>query len=440
MAAHPFTPQRDSRFLLENRLLTIFQILAFIRLLTAIVFLIMPRPEATTLRWSQTVIIVEVSILWLYLAIPALKQVLGRFYLPIAIGWATVIPLLVQNLTLYHEFQRMTSSVSEAHPFLILESSFILSSLNHTILVLIVPLIVVAWAYSPHILIVYCLTIALFDLSLNALFLQLNPMVFIISFALILFRTLLYGVIGSVINRLVNVQLEQEHRLMDANVKLREYAMMREELATSRERNRIARELHDTLAHTLSVATVQLEAVSIIWQQQPQKAHDMVTKSAAMMRDGLAETRRALQALRSGPLDNNNLVNAITALAESLMTRYPLTIEVRASSPINIPNTAVEHGLYRILQEAMFNAVSHAQASHLLVRFDVSDHHLIISVTDNGVGFTPQTVNAHGHFGLRGMQERAEHIHAELHITSTVGAGTSVIVRLERNHDQNSYL
>lgn len=430
----------DTKVSLENRLIAIFQVLAFIRLFTAIVFLILPQPEIANLRWSQSFIVVEVSLLLIYLAIPALRRGLGRLYLPTAIVWATIIPLLVQHLTLYWEFERLTYVVLTEPSFLVLENTLILSSLNHTILVLIVPLIVVAWAYSQKILMMYCFAIAVFDLSMTALFIQISPTVFLIGFALILFRTLLYGVIGSVINQLVRMQFEQQRKLIDANIKLQEYGMMREELATSRERNRIARELHDTLAHTLSVATVQLEAVSIIWQQQPQKAHDMVTKSAAMMRDGLAETRRALQALRSGPLDNNHLVNAVTVLADSLMTRYSISIEVRALAPVTIQNTAVEHGLYRIIQEAMFNAVSHAQASRLVVQFDVSTQQLIITVSDDGIGFKPETINTQGHFGLRGMQERAENIGADLQINSRIGTGTAIVVRLERNHDQHSHL
>jgi signal transduction histidine kinase len=300
-----------------------------------------------------------------------------------------------------------------------------------------VPLIVVSWAYSRNILILYCFAIAVFDLGMTALFIRINPTGFLIGFALILFRTLLYGVIGSVINQLVTVQLDQQRRLVDANQKLQEYGVMREQLATSRERNRIARELHDTLAHTLSVATVQLEAVSIIWEQQPQKAREMVTKSAAMMRDGLGETRRALHALRAGSLDNENLVSAITALAQSLMTRYVLSIEVRASSPVTIQNTAVEHGLYRIIQEAMFNAARHAQASRLTIQFEASAKQLLITLADNGVGFNPDTTNISGHFGLRGMRERAEYIRADLQIISEVGVGTIIVIRLDGEYDKN---
>lgn len=338
------------------------------------------------------------------------------------IGWATVMPLLIQNITLYWEVTSVpaTSSLQYA----LIENTLILSSINQTILVLIVPLIVVGWAYSRTVLTLYCIGIALFDLLMTALFMPINITVFLLAFALIIFRTMLYAVIGVMINQIVSIQLEQQQKLIDANEKLREYAVVREELATSRERNRIARELHDTL----SVATVQLEAVSIIWEQQPQKARQMVTKSATIMRDGLAETRRALSALRAGSLDHENLVDAITTLADSLMTRYPVTIEVRASAPIALGNATVEHGLYRIVQEAMFNAARHAQATHITVTLQTLPKQVSIIVADDGVGFAVEVGPRNGHFGLSGMQERAQQIQADLRIISRVGAGTKIIV------------
>jgi signal transduction histidine kinase len=440
MLVNNISSQMDTKSSLENRLLMIFRALAVIRLFIAIVFLILPRPNIANLGWSQSIVVVEVGLLLIYLVIPGLKNTLGRFYLPIAITWATIIPLLVQNLTLYWEFERLTRPLLSHPTFLVLENTLILSSINQTILVLIVPLIVVAWAYSRKTLFLYCFAIAVFDLAMTALFIQINPTVFLIGFALILFRTLLYGVIGSVINQLVSVELEQQQRLVDANKKLQEYGAIREQLATSRERDRIARELHDTLAHTLSVATVQLEAVNIIWEQQPQKAREMVMKSAAMMRDGLGETRRALQALRAGSLDNENLVSAITNLAEALMTRYTLSIEVRASSPVSIQNAAVEHGLYRIIQEAMFNAARHSQASHLTIQFEALAQQLTVTVADNGIGFDHDTANNQGHFGLRGMRERAEHIRANLQVVSRAGSGTIIIIRLDGQYGKNSNL
>jgi signal transduction histidine kinase len=418
--------QSDMVSSVEERLLTIFRALAVIRLIVAMLFTVLP--ELSNLPWNRYISIGEVFFLLVYLSIPALKRKLGRYYLPIAIAWATILPLLAQNLVLYREVETLSFTTLTEPQSLLVENALILGSINQTILILIVPLIVVAWAYSRKVLTLYCCGIALFDLLVPMLLIPANVTVFLIAFALIVFRTLLYAVIGIMINQLVHIQLEQQRKLLDANKKLQEYALVREQLATSRERNRLARELHDTLAHTLSAATVQLEAVNIIWDQQPQKAQQMVMKSAAMMRSGLAETRQVLHALRAGSLDNSDLINAVTTLADSLMTRYPLLIQVHAPAAITVDDAAVEHGLYRITQEAMFNAARHAQARHVTVHIANTDAQLRITITDDGVGFDLDTATANGHFGIRGMHERAQQINADLHITSRLGEGTKVTV------------
>ncbi|MBL8165111.1 MAG: sensor histidine kinase [Anaerolineae bacterium] len=432
----------DIKSPMENRLLTIFRALAVIRLLLSILFLVLPGIPFASYPWTRYITVVEAVILLTYLSIPWLKTKLGRAYLPTAIAWATLMPLLVQTLTLYEMVEGLNVAVLTVSQLTMMENTLILGVINQSVLVLIVPLIVVGWAYSRSVLTLYCAGIFLFDVLMTTLFLNSHLTLFLLAFALIIFRTMLHAVIGVMINQIVSVQLEQQRRLIDANDKLREYALMREQWATSQERARLARELHDTLAHTLSAATVQLEAVSLIWEQQPQKAHQMVVKSTAMMREGLAETRRALHALRAGSLDHDNLVDAITMLAESLMTRFPIQVEVQTSAPLSLQNTAVEHGLYRIVQEALFNAARHAQAKKILIRIEPSARELVIAVSDDGVGFQVDAAHTNGHFGIRGMHERAQHIGAVLRILSHVGTGTTVTVTLKGNEasDANSDL
>jgi signal transduction histidine kinase len=415
----------------QDRLLTIFRALAAIRVLVAILFLLLPSDRTTALPAIRIVSVVEALMLLIYLSLPMLKTRLGKTYLPIAIGWATVMPLLLQHLTLYGAFDQLTlltSTQQLAMPDV--QNTLFLAIVNQTILVLIVPLIIVGWAYSRSVLFWYCLGIFIFDLVMTILLLRTQFTLFLLFFALSIFRTMLHVVTGVMINQIVRIQLEQQRYLLEANVKLQEYAVIREQLATSRERTRLARELHDTLAHTLSAATVQLEAVVLIWDQQPQKAQQMIVKSTAMMRDGLAETRRALQALRAGPLDHENLLDAISALADSLMMRYPLRITLHAETSLTIQQAAVEHGLYRIVQEAMFNAARHAHATTLAIRIFRTAGHLTITVADDGVGFDAQDTLAEGHFGLRGMVERAQLIDADVQVTSAPSNGTTVTITL----------
>ncbi len=427
---------------IQNRLLAIFRALAAIRLLVAILFLLLPGERTYLLPALRSSSVVEAFLLVIYLSLPTLKTRLDKYYLPVAIAWATVMPLLLQNLTLYWSFNQLELLTSSQIAVTGLQDTLILGIVNQTILVLIVPLIIVGWAYSRSVLFWYCTGILIFDLVMSALLFRQHFMLFLLTFALIIFRTMLHVVTGVMINQIVRIQLDQQRHLLEANAKLQEYAIMREQLATSRERTRLARELHDTLAHTLSAATVQLEAVSLIWEKQPQKAQQMIVKSTAMMRDGLAETRRALQALRAGPLDHENLLDAITALADSLMNRYPLRITIHADAPPLIYQAAVEHGLYRIVQEAMFNAARHAHANTLTIRMVRTGEQLVITVTDDGAGFIVQDTPAEGHFGLQGMVERAQLIDATVQVTSAQGKGTTVTITLPESkaHDANPYL
>jgi signal transduction histidine kinase len=413
---------------MKDRLLTIFKVFTLTRLGIALLFLLLPEDRLTNLHLTSPFTLVEGTLLLVYLSLPRLRHALGRLYLPSALAWATLVPLLTQNISLYSQFETLSRTAISPTELVVLQNTLTLSSVNETILVLIVPLIIVAWSYSRSVLAVYCGAIALLDVLASLLFFSISPTLFLVAFALIIFRTVLYAVIGIMINQIVTIQLEQQQHLIRANEQLREYATMREQLAMSGERSRIARELHDTLAHTLTAATVQLEAVSLIWQTQPGKAQQLVTKSATMMRDGLAETRRALQALRAGSLDNESLLAASTRLAQSLMTRYPILIDVRANEHVMLEEPATEYALYRIIQEAVFNAARHAQAKRITIEMIALPNQVTISVTDDGIGFRPQTASTDGHYGLRGMKERARQMGADLQIDSELGGGTTVSI------------
>ena len=148
-------------------------------------------------------------------------------------------------------------------------------------------------------------------------------------------RLLLYLVVGFVITRMVSAQREQRQKLADANERLVAYAATAEQLAVSHERNRLARELHDTLAHTLSSLSVQLEAVDSVWGVAPEQAHDLLAKARANARSGLTETRRALQALRASPLEDLGLVLAVRNLAEATAARNGLVVQTDLGNEID---------------------------------------------------------------------------------------------------------
>lgn len=247
---------------------------------------------------------------------------------------------------------------------------------------------------------------------------------------------------GSVIATLATVQAAQRaelseayQRQADANRRLQQYAATLEELAISRERNRLARELHDTLAHSLSALTVQLEAVRSLWDKRPDKALRMLEKADETARTGLAEARRALQALRAAPLEAMGLPGAVRELAETAAARTGAALDLRVPEALQdcLPGE-VEQGVYRIAQESLENVVRHAGATALLVELAESPDGLRLTVQDDGQGMEIETAGGASDegLGIRGMQERAALIGAALAISSEAGAGTRVALTVPR--------
>jgi signal transduction histidine kinase/ligand-binding sensor domain-containing protein len=203
--------------------------------------------------------------------------------------------------------------------------------------------------------------------------------------------------------------------------------------AVLQERNRIAREIHDNLAQEILGISVQLEIVARTMGSAPDAARKHLDRARALVRSSVAEARRYVWDLRSQSLDERDLP---AALAE--MTRR-LTAESGVQTQFNVGGTfrplapQVENNLLRIGQEAVGNAVRHAQAKTLSVSLEFGAREVRLEVKDDGRGFDPAAYNdggRGGHFGLVGMRERAEQMGGEARVNSTPGAGTEVTVRV----------
>lgn len=223
----------------------------------------------------------------------------------------------------------------------------------------------------------------------------------------------------------IDRQREQQQQLAEANRKLELAATTVEQLAVSHERNRMARELHDTLAHSLSAVSVQLEAVSALWDEDPATARTMLEKSLASTRTGLTEARRALHALRATPLQDLGVPLAITSLAESVAARANIKLELAIAPPLDGLPPQVEQCVYRIAQEALENVVRHSHATRVWVALKQTDGHLTLTVEDDGTGFDSADVTG-AHFGVKGMRERAEMVGGQLTVQSSVNRGTCI--------------
>jgi two-component system NarL family sensor kinase len=209
-------------------------------------------------------------------------------------------------------------------------------------------------------------------------------------------------------------------------------------LATIEERNRLAREIHDTLAQGLAAITLQLETADALVTSRPTRAHEAIQRALALARSNLEEARRSVMDLRAGPLQNHTLPEALAALVSSMSTEMPSTRIGYSSIPaVNFPTlpARIEAGLYRIAQEALTNARRHANASNITILLIAEENTIRLIVQDDGTGFEPDTVlqqRQPQHFGLTGMSERARLLGGTLTIESTSGAGTSIEVTLPR--------
>lgn len=190
-----------------------------------------------------------------------------------------------------------------------------------------------------------------------------------------------------------------------ANRQLREYAVQAEELAVTRERNRIAREIHDSLGHYLTVVNVQLEAARVLEAGDPVRAREAIAKAQAFTQEGLQDIRRSLAALRSSPLDNRSLPEALKELVAASNEAGTRTNFELQGTPRQLASPA-ELSLYRATQEGLTNARKHAQAGQVLVLLDFSAAGKIsVTIKDNGIGSAPEKTI--GGFGLMGLRERA---------------------------------
>jgi signal transduction histidine kinase len=219
------------------------------------------------------------------------------------------------------------------------------------------------------------------------------------------------------------------------NRQLRAYAEQAEELATVKERNRIAREIHDGLGHNLSIIHTKLGAALSIFDHDQERSKVMLEQVEYLTEEALDDTRESVKALRTPINDKPTLVEAFSQLVEKssdagVPTRLRITGTPRALTD------DIERCLYRVTQEALTNVRKHANASQVDVTIEYSPDGLIyLIVQDNGEGATMGedglgVVGAQG-YGLRGIRERIEQLNGKIKFHSLVGKGFTVEIEVE---------
>jgi signal transduction histidine kinase len=300
---------------------------------------------------------------------------------------------------------------------------------------LIIPLVFIAWQYSMREVVFYCFLI----IAAEALPLALpggdrDPFFAVMNLFSDVARSVVLGIVGWIEHQLVSLQRDQQAQIVEANKQLRKYALANEKLAQTQERNRLARELHDTLAHTLSSVSVQLEATKALFDSKPKEAKKMLNETIKNTKNGLTETRRTLVDLRSSELESYGLAQAVRNMGKSAAERGGFNISYHLDKNADILSDEIGHCLYRSAQEAVENILRHANAKNVSISLLADEEEIKLQITDDGVGFDTESINK-GNLGIRGMRERVEMLGGTFLMESSEKKGTTITAVLERGND-----
>lgn len=196
-----------------------------------------------------------------------------------------------------------------------------------------------------------------------------------------------------------------------------------ETLAAALERTRLARDIHDSLGHTLTSLDTRLAVAQKLRQVDPEKSAQAMDTAKLLARQCIEDVSRALKTMRQSDFD---LYQALTALMEQL--RYNQSLKVQWE--INLPKLSLQtsHQIYCIVKEGVINIQKHADASEVLFQAQSTSENIILELRDDGRGIDPTIL--HSGFGLQGMRERAKMLGGKLLVNSSPGAGTQIKVIL----------
>lgn len=250
-----------------------------------------------------------------------------------------------------------------------------------------------------------------------------NVLEFFTALNLILFLIYMVLLVGqrteeSAATRRLNQELESANgKLVLLNERLKAYAAQSERMAETRERNRLAREIHDTLGHTLTGITAGADACIEMLEISPEMARRQMERIAEAARQGMNEVRRSVSALRPDALERLQLPEALRQLCEEMKQASRASVSLRLETQELRLSADEEDAAYRIVQEGLTNAIRHGQASEVWIEIAADGRVLSIVVQDNGIGCrTPKPG-----FGLRHMEERLRLLGGSLRTDGTNG-------------------
>ena len=222
------------------------------------------------------------------------------------------------------------------------------------------------------------------------------------------------------------------HEREEANRQLQKYTNEVEELTVDRERTRMAREIHDTLGHYLTILSIQLETISKLQERDPAQAAVEVAEARRVAAQSMQEVRNAVAALRPSSIATLRLPEALTQLANEFRTtssKTELTLDLETQLPQLSPD--VQLALYRAVQEALTNIRKHTHATKVLIRLRYEASEIELVVLDNGSGEIENEPRHPGSgFGLVGLRERIELLGGNVTYGQEEAQGYRVTIRV----------
>jgi signal transduction histidine kinase len=249
----------------------------------------------------------------------------------------------------------------------------------------------------------------------------------------------LFFILLSYISRLYSTKVEaqqlydklkvSDERLIEANKELEVYLQSIEELTLLKERNRISREIHDSVGHTLSTAIIQLSAMEAIAEKENSSMKDMVGNLRGFINESFQDVKRAVRELKPDEYDNYQGILRLQEVCKNFERMSGVQVKVIISKgDWNLSTKQVNH-LYRMTQEILSNSLKHGKANMVKVIMNFTDDEFVISFSDNGVG-TDNIVESG--LGLKSIRERVEEIDGIVDMKSSKGNGFFVKVIVQR--------
>ena len=234
--------------------------------------------------------------------------------------------------------------------------------------------------------------------------------------------------------RITSALTEANRRLETAlteNTGLQELLLARaRERGKLEERQRLARDIHDTLAQGLTGIVTQARAVGRS-AAEPERWRHHLGRVEELARESLTEARRSVQALRPGPLEGTHLLSAITSMTQRWSAEHDLPATVKLTGEPGPLPTALDVALFRAAQEALTNIAKHAHAGRVGLTLSYLDDVVLLDVRDDGVGFDPDAGPSSG-FGLTAMRQRLSELGGTLAVESSTGDGTAISISVPR--------